>query len=268
MRAEDGDSLRRLHGFRGAHREPQPVDVVEQPRDRRARRAGHELVGHVEQRGDGVEVLGGPQSGLAAPLPRAEQPARQTAALPHLPQRRARIGRTTRGALQHGAHAAQRPRVWRGKPVGQPVCATPTTSRSPNSRGGTVESSRRNARRSWRSVTGSTRPMGPVSSSSACVAVRPCAVAASAVSSARTTALSGSGASIAGGATGTPAAVSARGRPAPARGTERTITAICDHGTSSTRWARRSVSATTAASACSDAARTAATEPSGPSLGR
>ena len=121
MRAEDGDSLRRLHGFRGAHREPQPVDVVEQPRDRRARRAGHELVGHVEQRGDGVEVLGGPQSGLAAPLPRAEQPARQTAALPHLPQRRARIGRTTRGALQHGAHAAQRPRVWRGKPVGQPV---------------------------------------------------------------------------------------------------------------------------------------------------
>ena len=48
----------------------------------------------------------------------------------------------------------------------------------------------------------------------------------------------------------------------PARGTDRTITAICDHGTPSTRWARRSASAIIAASACAEAASRTVTDPS------
>ena len=109
---------------------------------------------------------------------------------------------------------------------------------------------RRRLRRSARSDTGSTRPIGPVTKVSACSPSSPSAAAASTVSSARTAGWSAGAVASAGVRTGTPAAASARGSTAAARGSDRTITAICDHGTPSTRCARRSVSAISAASAC------------------
>ena len=65
----------------------------------------------------------------------------------------------------------------------------------------------------------------------------PSATAASTVSIARAAGCSASGTPDGGVTTGTPAAVRARDSAAPLCRTERTITAICDHGTSSTRWA-------------------------------
>ena len=62
-------------------------------------------------------------------------------------------------------------------------------------------------------------------------------------------------------ATGTPARSNACDNPAAARGTDRTMTAICDHGTPSTRCARRNESAISAASAPADAASRTSTEP-------
>ena len=85
--------------------------------------------------------------------------------------------------------------------------------------------------------------MGPVSNASARSPSSPSAVAASTVSSARAAGSSTSDPLAAGAATGTPAAANTRGNRAPARGTDRTMTAICDHGTPSMRWARRSASA-------------------------
>ena len=136
-----------------------------------------------------------------------------------------------------------------------------STSRSPKSRGGWLRSARRNARRSCRSDTGSTRPIGPVSRSRARSPSNPSAVAASTVSIARAAGCSASGTPDGGTTTGTPAAVRARDSAAPLCRTERTITAICDHGTSSMRWALRSASATSADSACGDAATRTDTEP-------
>ena len=104
--------------------------------------------------------------------------------------------------------------------------------------------------------------MGPVSNASACSPSSPSAVAASTVSNARAAGSSDNAPLTAGAATGTPAAAKARGNRAPARGTDRTMTAICDQGTPSIRCARRSASAIIAASACADAARRTLTDPS------
>ena len=76
-------------------------------------------------------------------------------------------------------------------------------------------------------------------------------MAESAVSSAAAAGWSAIGPSQDGVATGTPAAASARGSAAAAD-TDRTITASCDQGTLSIRWARRRVSAISAACACSE----------------
>ena len=120
---------------------------------------------------------------------------------------------------------------------------------------------RRSVRRSWRSETGSTRPIGPVSSPSACSPFRPSAVAASTISNADAAGCSASEPVTADGATGTPARASACGNPAAARGTDLTMTAICDHGTPSKRCARRKKSAISVASAPVEAASFAVTDP-------
>ena len=120
---------------------------------------------------------------------------------------------------------------------------------------------RRSVRRSWRSETGSTRPIGPVSSPSACSPSRPSAVAASTISNADAAGCSASEPVTADGATGTPARASACGNPAAARGTDLTMTAICDHGTPSKRCARRKKSAISVASAPVEAASFAVTDP-------
>ncbi|COX40267.1 Uncharacterised protein [Mycobacterium tuberculosis] len=80
------------------------------------------------------------------------------------------------------------------------------------------------------------------------------------MSSARTAGSADNGPPTAGGATGTPAAARARGNRT-ARGTDLTITAICDQGTPSIRCARRSASAIIAASACAEPARRTVTDP-------
>ena len=104
--------------------------------------------------------------------------------------------------------------------------------------------------------------MGPVSNASARAPSSPSAVAASTVSNARAAGSSDNGPPVAGAATGTPAAAKARGNREPARGTDRTMTAMRDQDTPSIRWARRSASAIIVASACADAARRTVTEPS------
>ncbi len=129
-----------------------------------------------------------------------------------------------------------------------------STSRSPNFLEVWPGRARCRVRRSWRSDTGSTPPIGPVSRSSAWSPSSPSAVASSTVSSARTAGSADNGPPTAGGATGTPAAARARGNRT-ARGTDLTITAICDQGTPSIRCARRSASAIIAASACAEPAR-------------
>ena len=105
---------------------------------------------------------------------------------------------------------------------------------------------------------------GPVSNARAWSPSSPSATTSSTVRSAATAGCAASGTVEACWPTGTPAAVSARASVVPPRGTDRTMTAICDHGTPSTRCARRRASATTADSACTDAAIRTATDPTGP----
>ena len=84
------------------------------------------------------------------------------------------------------------------------------------------------------------------------------------MSSGRTPGSSGSGSSSPATVTGTPAAVSARRSAGTCRCAERTSTAIRSHGTPSARCARRSVSATTAASCAWVSATQILTCPAGP----
>ena len=168
---------------------------------------------------------------------------------------------------EHGAHPPQRRGpAGRAEPTGLAVERLDEQV-AELARRRRLPSARRSARRSCRSDTGSTRPIGPVSSASARSPSSPSAVASSTVSSAAHRGLFGQRRVDDGCMPPAP-----RRRPgraasaAPARGTDRTITAICDHGTPSTRCARRSASAISAASACGDAAIRTVTEP-GPVLG-
>ena len=101
-----------------------------------------------------------------------------------------------------------------GQSAGVPTRSA-STSRSPKSRGGRLRSARRNARRSWRSDTGSTRPMGPVSRSRAWSPSSPSAAAASTVSIARAAGCRPAARPAVAVTTGTPAAVMARASAAP-----------------------------------------------------
>ena len=234
----------------------QRADMLDEAAKGCPRGPRHILLRHIEQRGDRVEVGIGLRASRAAPLTGRQPALLQARAVPCLPQGVARVfavGLAAPRGGEHGAHPPQR--TGRDRLSHQAVFdSSASTSRSPKSRGGWLRSARRSALRSCRSDTGSTRPMGPVSRSRARSPSNPSAVAASTVSIARAAGCSATGTPDGGTTTGTPAAVSARDSAAPLCRTERTITAICDHGTPSMRWALRSASTTSAA-------RRAATRP-------
>ena len=165
-----------------------------------------------------------------------------------------------------------RPRSARRAPAAAGVTSAPdsdasacsaSTSRSPTSPGARSGLARRSIRRSCRSDTGSMRPIGPVSSASACSTVEPVGGGGQHREQGQRRGLAGQRPAGRGlrqpGPRRRPARAAAARRPAAPIGRS---TAICDHGTPSIRCARRNASAIIAASACAEAARRTATDPS------
>ncbi len=157
--------------------------------------------------------------------------------MPGLPQGVARVAPSA--ALRRAAASTARTRCsGTGQVAGQRrrfPTRSASTSRSPKSRGGRLRSARRSARRSCRSDTGSTRPIGPGQQlHSACSPSSPSAVAVEhRQQRPRPRAVRPTGAADGGGDHGHARRGQRPGQRRAARRTERTITAICDHGTPS-----------------------------------
>ena len=166
--AEHPDLFCRRGRFGLDARQLQRRDVLDESAQRRAGRARHVLIGDVEQRGHRLQVPGGLGAGGAAALAGRQPAALQAGPMPRRPQRVARIlaaAMAARGRVQDRAHPLQRARLrgGRGAPPGQRR-RPPGRRNLPATSAGLARSS---VRRSCRSETGSTRPIGPVSNASA-----------------------------------------------------------------------------------------------------
>ena len=128
--------------------------------------------------------------------------------------------------------------------------ASASRSPPPRARSPAASASSPRDRRRRRRPRASVPPSGPQSSSAAVWSSSTAGRSAqrSSMSSGRVPGSSASGSSSPATVTGIPAAVSARRSSGTCRAADRTRTAIEDQGTPSARWARRSVSATRAAS--------------------
>ena len=117
---------------------PSALTCSTRPRSDAPRGPRHVLLGHVEQRRDGVEVGIGLRADRAAPLTGRQPAPLQTGAVPCLPQRVARVcavGLAAPRGREHGAHPPQ----WtsRDRLTHQAVSdSSASTSSSPKSRGG------------------------------------------------------------------------------------------------------------------------------------
>ena len=250
----------------GARRQAERGDVIEEAAQRCAGGAIHILLGDIEERGDGIEVTVGLCARCAAAFAGRQPAPLQTGAVPCLPERVARIPARGRGASrsgQHRAHPPQRTGEFGGEPICVPRLALQRIDEQVAEFAGRLSYRPAGAAPAAAAAATPGRPGRSARSAAKAPAHRRVrrAVASRTVSRACTAGWSASGALGIGRSTGTPAVARVRASADPSRGTDRTITAIWDHGTPSTRCARRNASAINADSACGEAAMRTVSEP-------
>ena len=249
------------------------------------------LGGGVEQREHGVEVAVGGRADRAAAGAGLAPPRTQPAALPDPPEHllgALAVADRVAGQGEQGADPAQRRgllRRQRGQRVGpaggrraqrldqQRIAADPlglrpfalrVRARPFARRGGGVQAQQAAAQAAHAHRVGRAQRRGEQRGGGVGVQLVGRAAKRSTISSGTTAGWRASGSSSGGAAIGTPAASSARRSAGSERRVERTSTAIRDHGTPPTRWARRSWSATQPASCAAEVnIRTATVPPSG-----
>ena len=138
MGAEDRNRVGLRSLITGRRGQSHRLDVVDQAAQRRAGGARHVLLGHVEQRGDRVEVAVGLRAGEATALTGRQPAPLQAGPMPRLPQRVAWVLPVGGAAARRGEHGAQPPQ-WAAE-IGRHRQSVPSsnasTSRSLKSRGG------------------------------------------------------------------------------------------------------------------------------------